>query len=364
LKLVNKKILLISPEPWDHIFVSKHHYAIYLGESNEVYFLNPPNHKFKESVTHFTNVKSVNYWGFPKGLRFYPAFAQLYFIKKTYKKLQKKLGVEFDIVWSFDNSVFYDFRALPKSTLKISHIVDLNQNFQTGKAAMTADICFGVTNSIVDRLKKFQKHSYFINHGYNHNAKDKLHKISLPGKNSIKVVYAGNLSMNYLDWDLIFDITKNNFNVDFIFIGPNGKDYELNYNKTHGSKYNCAKLVNTYFVGRIGSNDLQSWYKAANILLISYQEKHHLDQANPHKMMEYLGSGNVVVATKTIEFVNSAKKGLIAMSEKNEDLPGIFKSVVANLIVWNSENNRVQRIEIALKNSYTHQIERIKKYIK
>ena len=37
----NKTILLISPETWGPVKVSKHHYANYLAKANQVYFFNP-----------------------------------------------------------------------------------------------------------------------------------------------------------------------------------------------------------------------------------------------------------------------------------------------------------------------------------
>ncbi len=42
--LDNKVILIISPQAWGKMFLSKHHYAIELAKlGNEVYFLNPPD---------------------------------------------------------------------------------------------------------------------------------------------------------------------------------------------------------------------------------------------------------------------------------------------------------------------------------
>lgn len=42
--LHNKTILLISPQSWGKMFLSKQHYAIELAKKgNKVYFLNPPN---------------------------------------------------------------------------------------------------------------------------------------------------------------------------------------------------------------------------------------------------------------------------------------------------------------------------------
>src|SRR4030081_3223301 len=51
--LKNKTILLISPQGWGPMFLSKHHYAIELAKrGNTIYFLNPPGegHDSKNSV--------------------------------------------------------------------------------------------------------------------------------------------------------------------------------------------------------------------------------------------------------------------------------------------------------------------------
>src|SRR5947208_1346282 len=153
MKLKNKNILLISPEPLDHIFVSKHHYATHLAKrGNKIFFLNPPGNFDSISNTHFEGVYSVSYQGFPAGIRFYPSFLQKKIIKRKFNHLQRECNIRFDIIWSFDNSVFFDFSALPSHVIKISHIVDLNQDFQTQKAAITADYCFCTTEAIKHRL--------------------------------------------------------------------------------------------------------------------------------------------------------------------------------------------------------------------
>ena len=44
MQLTNKKILIISPQFWGKMLISKHHYAVELANrGNEVFFLNPPN---------------------------------------------------------------------------------------------------------------------------------------------------------------------------------------------------------------------------------------------------------------------------------------------------------------------------------
>ena len=109
-----KNILLISPEAWSHLFVSKHHYAIELSKRNNVFFLNPPTETFSLEGTDYKNLWKIDYKPFMKGLRFFPAFLQRYFMRRKFDKLEKLASIKFDCVWSFDNSVFFDFTFLPK----------------------------------------------------------------------------------------------------------------------------------------------------------------------------------------------------------------------------------------------------------
>jgi hypothetical protein len=352
--LSNKSILLVSPEPWDHIFVSKHHYAVYLGRrNNKVFFLNPPGKSTSVVDTDYKNVRSVHYTGFPSGLRFYPRPLQQHFILRKFRELEKLCDTAFDIVWSFDNSVFFDFSCLPKSVLAISHIVDLNQDFQTRASASTANICFCTTDLIRERLIKYNKRCFKINHGF-HVASPDDTRVALPGSSKVKVLYAGNLAMPYIDWGILSVVVRDNPNVDFIFIGPN-----MSEGRSDAAARQVRNAQNAYFLGRVHPDRLLSHYRAADILILTYQEKYHADQANPHKMMEYLGSGQMIVATQTMEFRELNDTGLLLMSNDNTEFPRLLLKAMNDLEYWNQEAKINARKQWALNNTYERQIERI-----
>ena len=358
MELRNKNILLVSPEPWDHLFVSKHHYAVHLGRQGcKVFFLNPPTTKNNIQETEYANVWEVNYTGFPRGLRFFPAFVQRVFIKRKFKQLQDICLLNFDVVWSFDNSVFFDFDALPENVFKISHIVDLNQDFQTGKAAYTADVCFCTTDFIKDRLSRYNKAVYKINHGLS--LKKQEDSFTLPGRSTIKAMYMGNLAMQYLDWRSLSQLTLENPEVDFIFVGSGKDELSEEANEFHIYKKNMCQHENAFFCDKVPSEYIYAYLSEADVLLVAYQEKYHKDQANPHKMMEYLGSGKMIVCTYTAEYEALAKQGLILMSNKNNEFPHLFKSVVHSLAEWNSNEKQKARQAFALENTYDKQIEKI-----
>lgn len=352
---VSSNILIISPEPWNHIFVSKHHYAVHLAaRGNRVFFLNPPSQENAIHSSDHERLKIVDYTGFPAGLRFYPALLRRPIVRKTYEKVQKLCGTEFDVVWSFDNSVFFDFDALPSRVTRICHIVDLNQDFQTGTAASTADLCFCTTDLIKQRLLRFNTRVFKINHGFNAAFQRVAHSPEISGV-GIKALYAGNLNMPYIDWHLLGKVVSENPDVGFYFVGPQGRITSAERDRTLG-------FANAHSVGRVDASVLQGYYSQVDLLLITYHERYHREQANPHKMMEYLGSGRMIVATCSLEYIDISKD-LFCMSDSNADFPAMFKDAIQDLAFWNSEEKQQQRKSVALDNTYEKQLDRIQELI-
>jgi hypothetical protein len=347
--LTRRKILLISPQRWDDIYVSKHHYAMELARrSNIVCFLNPPSGRYSISKTCFENIFSLDYPGYMTGLRFFPGFLQRYLMRCVLRRLEKITGLRFDIIWSFDNSVFFDFDAFKPDALKICHIVDLNQDFHFSTSAMTADLCMSTNRHVVDKFKRINVNSFFINHGLaiKHAPVDRP---NLPGMNHIKVGYAGNLDIPYLDWSLLNRLHDENPQVDIILAGPwKNRPKRVLSNKNH------------YYLGVLSDRELMSFYSQVDVLIICYLADEFPDQlANPHKMMEYLGSGKAVCATFTSEYSGLARNGMFLMSQTNAEYPELFKKCIQDLDFWNSKELSERRVEFAKQHSYEQQLEAI-----
>jgi len=349
--LKNKNILLVSPEPWDHLFVSKHHYATHLAaRGNQVFFLNPPTNRNACQETNYKNVFIVNYTGFIKGLRFFPAWIRKKLIRRKFDFLQKLCGVKFDIVWSFDNSVFFDFSALPTEVYCISHIVDLNQDFNTAIASSTANLCLGVIPEIVKRHHQYNSQAHLVTHAVQ-KLPDIYTPVQLPGNNVVKAMYAGNLAMPHMDWDLLLSIIKENTFVDFLFIGTGRPTIQIE---------NQLKLYsNVYFIPPISSDQLIHYLHAADVLLLIYKPEYYRTYASPHKMMEYLGSEKMIIATWTEDYRDLAEAGLIKMSKNQDKYLDEFNEVIDQLAKWNSVEKISVRRAYAQANTYDKQIEKI-----
>lgn len=349
--LKNKTILLISPEPWQHLHVSKHHYAIALSKlSNKVFFLNPPsNTKAKINIqkTAYPNLNIIDYKGFLPGMRFFPNFIQKRLIKNKFSHIESYCQTKFEIVWSFDNSVFFNFSALPQSVFCISHIVDYSQDFNFKKTAQTADLCLAISTPILEKFKLYNNNSFIINHGFNP-IKKTTETVALPGKNAIKCLYSGNMDIQYIDWELVHKLIHHFKNVDFIFIGTWR-------NKTNQTA--ILKNKNCYYMGFLTTPELLMHYESADVLLIFYnQKKFPLQLTNSHKVMEYLSSGKVIVSTWLEDY---EKIKILEMTKSQSDFINRMETVVSNIDNYNNVENIEKRKQFALKNTYQKQISRI-----
>jgi len=353
------QILIISPESWDAHFVSKHHYAITLAYSEaKVYFLNPPDNSLTTlqiSPTKYKNLYTITDKRVARGLRFYPKFIREYIQREWLERLEKSIGERFDIIWLFENSRFYDME-FASDRVKIYHQVDLNQNFYSKEASSSADICFGTTDYIIKEIKKYNLNTHKIHHGVNLSPK----RVSLPkeqrdnfSKTNINATYIGNLSMLYLDVELLKELVLSSPNVVFQFVGG--------YNEETLLYKACKDIKNIIWWGKIDSEYILEILSLSDIMLVSYQKEHYIDQASPHKIMEYLSCGKVIVSTYTDEYKD--KRELLEMVDNSKNYSNKFKEVVDNLDFYNSKDKQKQRIDFANAHTYPKQIEKIKALI-
>jgi hypothetical protein len=356
-------ILLISPEPWDAHAVSKHHYALSLAAQGYlVLFLDPPELGLHgvvlENVGGCPGLIRVRSDKVAPGLRWLPSPLRRLLEHRWLLQLEQQVGSPIEVIWLFENSRFYDLR-FAGSRLKIYHQVDLNQAFHPKTAARTSDICFCTTELIRQRLLPHNPRCHRVQHGVS------ISKDPVPLKpteqkrfspEQIQAMYVGNLEMTYLDGELLAKVIDLHPEVRFHLVGGY---------RSSGSLFQLlASAANVVWWGQVESSKIPSLLANADILMVCYQAQHHTDQANPHKIMEYLASGRTLVATYTAEY--HAQRHLLAMAEpgSNVGYPELFESVLANINTWNDPARIEARRAFATDHSYERQLERIQAHLK
>jgi len=356
------QILIISPEPWNGHFVSKHHYALTLGSQGYgVYFLNPPDNTLKG--IHIQKTEHLNVWEVSapqvaKGLRFYPKFLRNFIERKWLEKIEAKIGESFTTVWLFENSRFYDMDFAGDRT-KIYHQVDSNQNFHVKEASKSADICFCTTDYIKNDLFEFTDNVHKVHHGVTLNSE--AYKLTVKEEvyfstDAVNVVYIGNMDISFFDIELFYTLVCVSPDIIFHLIG--------NYTPEKPFFLRCKNLKNIRWWGRIDSFKIAYVLALSDVQLLIYKSDNigNIKQlASPHKMMEYFASGKVIVSTYTDEYKD--KRELLEMVDDSNAFVEKFSEVVNDLEYYNSNEKQQARMEFAKKHSYTRQLRKISNYL-
>lgn len=349
-------ILLISPEPWDGHFVSKHHYAIELAKrGHDVLFHGPPQAGGRVRIDAVeqqgARLGVVHAPQVAPGLRFLPARLRNTIEARWLRHLERLVAKRIDVVWLFENSRFFDMR-FAGDRLRIYHQVDLNQNFHPEMAAATADLCIAVSRPIAERLEPLAKRLIRITHGYAEPADGRPdHDLPRPREDAaVQAMLIGNLDIPYLDIPLLAELVHRNPDVRFHFVGRYAPE-----NRLHEA-LNAAP--NAVFWGPRPAEALPAILEQADVLLVAYLAEKHLEQlANPHKIMEYLASGRAVLATRTLEYEENA--GLVDIAPDRASYLTLFRKIVDNLPLWNAPDRMARRRTFALNHTYDLQLDRI-----
>lgn len=375
MELKNKIIFIVSHEEWGDMMMSKHHYAIELGRrGNKVYFINHPDRRYrlkrgevKVNSTNYKNVFSVNH-------RIVHPFFFKYKLKRLYeyltsfhiKQIIKKIGVQPDVVWSFDAENSLPLEFFSKRALKIYMPVDgpFNHVFELD-AGRNANIIVSVTERILNRYRELKAPKYQVNHGVSDVFINE--RVSRELNSPIRIGYSGSLVRNDLDIPVFTKIISSHPDKIFEFWGENNparSTIHLQQDVSDATKRFLSFLFNSPNVilhGAVTSKTLAEGLKRMDALLIAYNIKN--DQ-NHHKVLEYLGSGRVIISSYMSSYVSHP--GLIQMvtsSENNDELPALFDSTISRLEFFNSPQKQEERISYAMQFTYSNQVRRIERFL-
>lgn len=362
--LNQKTILVISPQPWEHIQISKHHYAIELAlAGNTVFFLEPPVvDKFspgaisiRESTNH-KNVHIITYRPFfPRKIRFH--FHALYrvLIYVQIKLLLKTIRQSVDLVWSFDFNLYPDLSAFSADKV-IFHPVDpLSNRFQIN-VAKDADFIVSVSQKILDNFKcaKFsEKKKLLINHGV---AKEFIELASADDHyqagDVTRVGYVGNLDRKIIDWLTIRKLVIELSDVEFHFWGP--------YSATNENVRALLGCRNVVFHGETQKKRLTTEMSMMNCFILLYlKDKAESDLSNAHKILEYFSTGCVVFSVPIQEYLKQEPLIVFVRSDSVRGKVLDLKKLVGGVNEYNGEDLVRKRKAIALANTYDAQLNRL-----
>lgn len=370
--LKNKTILILSPQSWGKMLLSKHHYAIELAKyGNKVYFLNPPH--FQKELPAITlkpydaipGLTIIDHRiSFPYNLKFHWIGMFHFLMNFHVKKVLRCIGKPVDIIWSFDLGHLYPFSHFPENSLKIFHPVDEPLNSTAIESAKGAQIIFSVTNEILEKYKMNGVPRHFINHGLS----AEFVGIANPGwqrSSKLHVGLSGNWMRPDIDTACLLEVIKTNPAVTFEFWGSY-KKADSNIGGSNNTQIDnfiqqLQAAPNVIIHGPVDGKQLVKELQRMDAFFICYDVKKDQSKGtNYHKVMEYLSTGKVIISNNITTY--SREKDLVEMiaeRENNATLPLLFRKVISEIEKYNSEHLRSRRHTFALDNTYYKQVERI-----
>lgn len=366
--------MILSPQSWGSMFLSKHHYAIELAKrGNNVFFMNPPDEKkkFKRGVIEIrpSNVHEKLFLiehclFFPYDIKFHAMGLFQWLMKFHIKKLVKKIAVPIDIVWSFELGNLYPFKYFGSKVYKIFHPVDEPLNTHAIDAASGADIIFSVTKEILEKYRHLSIPGHFINHGV---TDDFLLSVDVnkPASNPIHIGLSGNFLRPDIDRETLLTIIGENPGVVFDCWGS----YQVKQTNIGGAEDDTTLAFirqlqsgkNVVMHGPVPPDELAPALHEADGFLVCYDVKKDQSKGtNYHKVIEYLSTGKVIISNNITTYRDQPDLvQMIRERDHNNKLPELFKKVISQLGNYNSAGLQQQRIAFANDNTYKKQIDRI-----
>lgn len=372
--LSEKTILLISPQAWDLVKVSKHHYAITLAAmGNDVYFLNPPTKHgkaFEKRPTGHERLFQINYTPFfPFVIRFHLRMLYDLLMKFQVRKLKKAIGKKFDIVWCFEPNLFSDLKIFD-ADIKIFHPVDVFEQPSALKIASTADVIFSVSPSILKIFLNINVPKYFINHGLGKDFEKYALKLKEANwhqqsteKDELVVGYVGNLLIKFLDRELLVSLVSKMPKTKFILIGP----FEESQSSLKGDEGNAVEFIhflktqpNVTLTGPLGGTDLIKQMEACDVFLLCYTGKNAgYDLSNSHKILEYLSTGKPIISSPILAYKDNSDLISMPFTAKEETYPEYFMHALNTINEIRKPDLRDARLNYAISHSYQKQVNKI-----
>jgi glycosyltransferase involved in cell wall biosynthesis len=298
------------------------------------------------------NLSIIDFPNFIPAIRFFPGIIRKYIFRLIYDRIQSFSGVSFHVLFSFENSRFFDLDFLPNNVLSIYFQVDENQRFNPERAARSADLVLAINDLIVKQLSRYRDRVHCLSHAFSGKFTDialKMYSGDLvycKPLGRLQAYYVGNLEHGFSDVDLIIALVHASKFVDFHFIGP--------YNSMGKIFQAIGNQSNVIFHGRISSIEIPRCLDSADILFFAYRDDF---LSSSHKVMEYLASGKAIVARNLDGYTDC--KNLIYSTPKREEYIPLFHEICRNINNANSKLNVNRRIQYAMNNTYASRIKQI-----
>ncbi|MBK9758712.1 MAG: hypothetical protein IPO90_01765 [Flavobacteriales bacterium] len=358
--LRGKNILIISPEGWRGLHMSKHHVAQGLmARGNHVFWWGPVRaHHENVPPPEHGGVREVSSKHWLKGVNRLPRLIHRWYYGRMIRLLEEQAGARFDIIWCFDTSRMQWFPDHP--AFRLLHLVDYDILYHGHGLMRSADLIVTTADAINVKVLTIAPNARIHKIGH---ALDSRWLNDQAGLEDARVapprtvVYSGQFFNTYIDWEALLVVAHEHPTLAFQFIGIVDHDFP------NEAFQRLKRSPNVFFTGLKTKDELIPLVRAADILTFCFNtDRRMLERANPHKVLEYLSTGNLIVGTWTLEY--EPHQDLLLMAPDPKSFPAIFNDAVARFTELNTSQKRSERVAFASKRTIGHLLDQVESLIK
>jgi len=267
-------------------------------------------------------------------------------INRPFDSKNENMGFPFDFTvfdWTDD---WYSFEKYEKNEITIKTREEEIYN----SLLSDSKIVFCVSKNLYQRAKKINKNSYLIPNATDYKNFSQCRNNNLNRIRNIerlgvyKIGYVGFI-LNRIDFKLIDFASKQNSDLEFIFVGPIMKSFKI-------PKY-IQNNQHVHFIGPVDYYDLPCYIQYFDVLIIPHYVDEVTSSMDPIKIYDYLATGKPIVTSRV---AGSDKfHNIINISKNKEE----FYKMIMDSLINEEEKNINLRMEAGKNNSWENRAKKI-----
>lgn len=219
------------------------------------------------------------------------------------------------------------------------------------KLVTKSDVILCTSRALYNNCIQKNKNTFFVP-----NAADITHSQTaldenLPVSSILKdfpkpvIGYFGNIERR-MDYALLGEVAGNNPDKSFVFVGPQDRSYIPD---------SFFEMKNVYFTGSVAYKEMPAVLKGFDVALLPFKRDEVSNTIFPLKLFEYLGAGKPLVAINFNDDLADFTGDTVAYCSDAAS----FSSAITKALETNSEEKKLQRIQIARNNTWQVRITQI-----
>lgn len=355
----NKRILIVSPEAWGSMRISKHHYATTLAQAGaKVFFMGPRGAPCSDGVapTELEGLTLVPDTWHVRGQRFLPRRLRAWLDAMHLASVARMCGGGFDVLWNFDAFRFRSLRTRAHARFRLLHLMDLPRAQDAFEPASNADLVIAVSQSMLDALGEHARTRLHVPHGTVPRGPGTA-RVERTGQGP-HLGYAGNLAIPFLDLEGILRIASEHPQVTIHLFGPWSKAFGGRGQLAPATLERLRGRSNIRLHGQVPSSELPDHLSAMDLLLVAYDSARFPNETrNSHKVLEYLMTGKAILASHMADLTQLDQ--LLVMAPPGTSIADLAGRVLRELPELNAPELMARRRAYAASMTYDAHLDRI-----